>query len=84
MTHLIAITISDRLGAEARDAFKEGFMRAILRGLAVLPAAAMLSIPALSCQSSAGPAPASGPTEVKYKCACGKERMAAAGAAAPS
>jgi hypothetical protein len=56
----------------------------MLRGLAALAAAAILSVSVVSCGGGGAAQQASGPTEVKYKCACGKEKSVATGAAAPS
>jgi hypothetical protein len=58
-------------------------MKRVTRFLGALAAAAILSATVVSCGSTGGAPSASAPAEVKYKCACGKEKTAAAGATAP-
>ena len=59
-------------------------MRKLLRGLAALGAAAVLSLSAVSCSSSGGSEAASAaPVDVTYKCACGVEKSGKTGAAVP-
>ncbi len=59
-------------------------MKSIVRGLAALAAAAVLSMTVVSCAGGSSTTASSAPADVKYKCACGKEKTVAAGATAPS
>jgi len=83
MGSLHPITGADTLFRGAGDASEEGYMKAMMRFVCAAAAAAILSVTVVSCGGGGTTAQASGPSEVKYKCACGKEKMGPA-AAAPS
>lgn len=59
-------------------------MKAMMRFVCSAAAAAILSVTVVSCGGGTSTAPSAAAPDVKYKCACGKEKSVAAGVAAPS